>query len=87
VSGSLRFAVDPVAGGLVTSVRALQNPPRLILDVSGIPPVSEHELNVKDPELGKIIVSKQGKATRLTVHLTRTPSRVVQQGDSALISY
>jgi hypothetical protein len=87
VSGSLRFAVDPVAGGLVTSVRALQNPPRLILDVSGIPPVSEHELNVKDPELGKIIVSKQGKATRLTVNLTRTPSRVVQQGDSALISY
>jgi len=87
VSGSVRVAIDPVAGGLVTSVRAFSNPPRLIIDVSGIPPVSEHEITVKDPELGRIMVTKQGKATRLTVNLTRQPARVVQQGDSALISY
>ncbi len=87
VSGSVRVAVDAVAGGLVTSVRALQNPPRLVMDVSGIPPVAEHVIPVTDPELAKISVSKQGKATRLTIALSRQPSRVVQQGDSALISY
>jgi hypothetical protein len=87
VSGSVRVAVDAVAGGQVTSVRALQNPPRLVLDVTGIPPVSDHVIKLDDPELLDVKVSKQGKATRLTIDLVRHPSRVVQQGDSALISY
>lgn len=87
VSGSVRIAVDAVAGGHVTSVRAMQNPPRLVMDITGIPPVSEHVMKLDDPELLKVKVSKQGKATRLSIDLVRHPSRVVQQGDSALISY
>jgi hypothetical protein len=87
VSGSVRVAVDAVAGGAVTSVRAFQNPPRLIIDVTGIPPVAEHLVKLNDPEVLSVVATRQGKATRLTVNLARHPSRVVQQGDSALISY
>ncbi|MFO0598377.1 MAG: PilZ domain-containing protein [Myxococcaceae bacterium] len=87
VSGSVRVAVDPVAGGEVTLVRALQNPPRLVLDVSGIPPIGEHVIKLSDPELHTLTVSKQGKATRLTIGLNRHPTHVQQQGDSALITY
>jgi hypothetical protein len=58
-----------------------------VLDVTGIPPVSDHVIKLDDPELLDVKVSKQGKATRLTIDLVRHPSRVVQQGDSALISY
>lgn len=87
VSGSLRVAVDPVAGGLVKSVRAQQSPPRLIIDVTGIPPIAEHVLTLTDPEVLRVKATAAGKATRLTIDLARTPSRVVQQGDSALVSY
>ena len=87
VSGSLRVAIDPVAGGLVKSVRAQQSPPRLIIDVTGIPPIAEHVLTLSDPEVLRVKATAVGKATRLTVDLARTPSRVVQQGDSALVSY
>ncbi|MBL8910457.1 MAG: PilZ domain-containing protein [Archangium sp.] len=87
VSGSVRVAIDAVAGGQVTSVRAFANPPRLIVDVSGIPPVQEHQVKLSDPEVLSVVATKQGKATRLTVNLARHPARVVQQGDSALITY
>lgn len=88
VSGAVRVAVDPVAGGLVKSVRALSGPPRLIIDVSGLPPIAEHVIAVSDPEVVRVKASALGKkATRLTIDLARTPSRVVQQGDSALVSY
>ncbi len=87
VSGSMRVAVDPVAGGLVTQVRALQNPPRLVIDVSGIAPVADHLVRVSDPELLRIVARKNGKGTRLTLDLARQPSKVIQQGDTALISY
>jgi hypothetical protein len=87
VSGAVRVAIDAVAGGQVTSVRAFANPPRLIIDVSGIPPVAEHQLKLNDPEVLGVVATKQGKATRLTVNLARHPARVQQQGDSALITY
>ena len=87
VSGSVRVAIDAVAGGTVTGVKLTQHPLRLVMDVSGIPPVAEHQLKLDDPELGKLVVSKNGKATRLSIELVRHPSRVVQQGDSALISF
>lgn len=87
VSGAVRVAIDAVAGGQVTSVRAFANPPRLIIDVSGIPPVQEHLVKLSDPEVVSVVATKQGKATRLTVNLARHPARVVQQGDSALITY
>ncbi|MFZ5446370.1 MAG: PilZ domain-containing protein [Myxococcota bacterium] len=88
VSGAVRVAVDPVAGGLVKSVRALSGPPRLVIDVTGIAPISEHVLPVKDPEVLRVKATALGKkTTRLVVELARTPSRVVQQGDSALVSY
>ena len=87
VSGSVRVAIDAFAGGQVASVRAFANPPRLIIDVTGIPPIAEHLVKLTDPEVLSVVATKQGKATRLTVNLARHPSRVVQQGDTALISF
>ena len=87
VSGALRVAIDTVAGARVTFVTTLQNPARLIIDVTGLPPISTHVVSLNDSELRKISVVKQGKGTRLVIDLVRLPTRVVQQGDSALISF
>ena len=87
VSGSLRVAVDAVAGGRVSAVATLQNPARLVIDVAGLPPIGKHELALSDSELRRISVVKQGTGTRLIIELVRLPTRVVQQGDSALISF
>ena len=87
VSGSLRVAVDVVAGGHVRGVATLQNPARLIIDVAGIPPVANHVVALADSELRQISATKQGKDTRLIIELVRLPTRVVQQGDSALITF
>jgi hypothetical protein len=87
VSGSLRVAIDAVAGGHVTNVTTLQNPARLVIDVAGIPPISNHQLALNDSELRSIAVGKQGKGTRLVIDLVRLPTRVKQQGDSALLSF
>ncbi len=87
VSGSLRVAIDAVAGGRVSNVTTLQHPARLVIDVAGLPPVSNHQLSINDSELRGITVAKQGKGTRLVIELVRLPTRVVQQGDSALLSF
>ena len=87
VSGSLRVAIDVVAGGRVSNVATLQNPARLVIDVTGLPPVSGHVVSLDDSELRRITVGKQGAGTRLIVDLVRLPTRVVQQGDSALITF
>lgn len=87
VSGSLRVGIDAVAGARVSGVTTLQNPARLIIDVAGLPPIANHVIALSDSELRKISVLKQGKATRLVVELVRLPTRVVQQGDSALITF
>lgn len=87
VSGSLRVAVDTVAGGRVSGVTTLQNPARLIIDVTGLPPIATHVMSLSDPELRKISAIKQGKGTRLVVELVRLPTRVVKQGDSALLTF
>ena len=87
VSGSLRVAIDVVAGGRVSGVATLQNPARLIIDVAGIPPVANHVVSLGDSELRQISATKQGKGTRLIIELVRLPTRVVQQGDSALITF
>ena len=87
VSGSLRVAVDVVAGGRVSGVATLQNPARLIIDVAGLSPVANHVVSLADSELRQISATKQGKGTRLIIELVRLPTRVVQQGDSALITF
>lgn len=87
VSGSLRVAIDAVAGGRVSNVTTLQHPARLVIDVAGLPPISNHQLSLNDSELRSIAVAKQGKGTRLVIELVRLPTRVVQQGDSALLSF
>ncbi|MDP1823765.1 MAG: PilZ domain-containing protein [Archangium sp.] len=87
VSGSLRVAIDAVAGGRVSGVATLQNPARLVIDVTGLPPVSNHVVALADSELRRISATKQGKGTRLIIELVRLPTRVVQQGDSALITF
>ena len=87
VSGSLRVAVDTVAGGRVSHVATLQNPARLVIDVAGLPPVANHQVSLSDSELRSIWVGKQGTGTRLIIELVRLPTRVVQQGDSALITF
>ncbi len=87
VSGALRVAIDAVAGARVSAVTTLQNPPRLVIDVTGLPPVTTHELTLSDSELRKISVTRLGKGTRLIIELVRLPTRVKQQGDSALISF
>lgn len=87
VSGALRVAIDPVAGARVSGVTTLQNPARLIIDVTGLPPISTHVVSLNDPELRKISVVKQGKGTRLVIDLVRLPTRVTQQGDSALMTF
>ena len=87
VSGMLKVSIDAVAGGSVSHIATLQNPARLIIDVSGLPPIADHVLGLSDSELRKITVTRQGKGTRLSIELVRLPTRVVQQGDSALISF
>ena len=87
VSGALRVSIDAVAGARVSGVTTLQNPARLIIDVAGLPPIAHHVIALSDSELRKISVLKQGKGTRLVVELVRLPTRVVQQGDSALITF
>lgn len=87
VSGSLRVALDVVAGARVTHVATLQNPARLVMDVSGLPPVSTHVLALTDSELQGVSVAKHATGTRVVVTLARLPTRVVQQGDSALLSF
>jgi hypothetical protein len=87
VSGSLRVAIDVVAGGRVSNVATLQNPARLVIDVTGLPPVTGHVVSLDDSELRRITVGRQGAGTRLIVDLVRLPTRVVQQGDSALITF
>jgi hypothetical protein len=87
VSGSLRVAIDTVAGARVSNVTTLQHPARLVIDVTGLPPISNHVVSLNDSELRGISVGKQGKGTRLVIDLVRLPTRVVQQGDSALISF
>ena len=87
VSGALRVAVETVALGRVTAVNTLQHPARLVVDVAGLPPVQQHELTLTDPELRGVIVKKQGAGTRLVFELARLPTRVTQQGDSALLQF
>ena len=87
VSGQLRVAIDAVAGGRVKSVKAFQSPPRVVMDVTGIPPLSEHRAGVDDPEVLSVVAAPVGRLTRVTVNLARQPVRVVQQGDSALLAY
>lgn len=87
VSGALRVAVDAVAGGRVSNVTTLQNPARLVIDVAGLPPISNHQLALNDSELRSITVGKQGKGTRLVIELVRLPTRVKQQGDSAVLTF
>lgn len=87
VSGVLKVAIDAVAGGSVSRVATLQNPARLIIDVAGLPPIADHVVGLSDSELRKISVTKQGKGTRLIIELVRLPTRVVKQGDAALISF
>lgn len=87
VSGALRVAVETVALGRVTAVNTLQHPARLIVDVSGLPPVNEHQLALTDPELRGVLVKKHGTGTRLVFELARLPTRVAQQGDSALLQF
>lgn len=87
VSGLLKVAVDAVAGGRVSRLATLQNPARLIIDVAGLPPIADHVVGVSDSELRKITVTRQGKGTRLIIELVRLPTRVVQQGDAAVIAF
>ena len=87
VSGALRVAVDAVAGGRVSNVATLQNPARLVIDVAGLPPISNHQISLSDSELRSISVAKQGKGTRLVIELVRLPTRVKQQGDSAVLTF
>lgn len=87
VSGMLKVSIAAVAGGSVSHIATLQNPARLIIDVSGLPPIADHVLGLSDSELRKITVTRQGKGTRLSIELVRLPTRVVQQGDAALISF
>ncbi|MEW5741368.1 MAG: PilZ domain-containing protein [Myxococcota bacterium] len=87
VGGALRVAVDPVAGGRVTAVTAIQSPPRVVIDVAGTAPTAHHAVALADPELERISVSRNGQATRLIIALTRAPAKVAQHGDTALITY
>lgn len=87
VGDALRVSVDPVVGGRVTGVRAIENPPRLVIDVAGTPPERAHALAVRGPELQRISIARNGDGTRLILALTRAPARVAQQGDAALVSY
>ncbi|GMU60994.1 MAG: hypothetical protein AMXMBFR34_27570 [Myxococcaceae bacterium] len=87
VGGALRVAIDPVAGGRVTAVTAIQSPPRLVVDVAGTAPTGSHAVVLADPELERISVSRNGAGTRLIFALKRAPGRVAQHGDSALVSY
>lgn len=87
VGGALRVTIDPVAGGHVTSVTAIQSPPRLVIDVAGTAPSASHAVALADPELERISVSRNGQGTRLILALTRAPAQVAQHGDSALVSY
>lgn len=87
VGGALRVTIDPVAGGHVTAVTAIQSPPRLVIDVAGTAPTTSHAVALADPELERISVSRNGQGTRLILALTRAPTRVAQHGDSALVSY
>jgi hypothetical protein len=87
VGGAVRLSVDVVASGHVTAVRALSKPARVVLEVSGLPPIAQHVLPLNDPELRRITAQPKGRLTQLVVELARAPSRVVQQGDTALISY
>lgn len=87
VGGALRVTIDPVAGGHVTAVTAIQSPPRLVIDVAGTAPSASHAVALADPELERISVSRNGQGTRLILALTRAPTRVAQHGDSALVSY
>jgi hypothetical protein len=86
VGGALRLAVDTVATGHVRAAR-LASPTRLVIDVTGIPPIAEHTLALDDPELRRLVVSANGRETRLTVELTRAPSSVSKQADSVLVRY
>lgn len=87
VSGQVRVAVDAVAGGQVSSVRAFSSPPRIVIDVTGIAPIAEHRVAINDPEVLSVVATPLGKVTRLTVLLARMPKQVVQQGDTALVGY
>lgn len=87
VGGAVRLSVDVVAGGHVTAVRTLAKPARVVLEVTGLPPIQTHVLPLNDPELRRITAQPKGRVTQLVVELARAPHRVVQQGDSALISY
>lgn len=87
VGGALRVTVDPVAGGHVAAVTALQSPPRLVIDVAGAAPSASHAVALADPELERISVLRNGQQTRLILALTRAPAQVTQHGDSALVSY
>jgi hypothetical protein len=87
VGGALRVTVDPVAGGHVAAVTALQSPPRLVIDVAGTAPSASHAVALADPELERISVFRNGQQTRLILALTRAPAQVTQHGDSALVSY
>ncbi|MCC6335401.1 MAG: PilZ domain-containing protein [Myxococcales bacterium] len=87
VGGALRVAIDPVAGGRVTAVTAIQSPPRLVIDVAGTSPTGRHAVALADPELERISVSRNGAGTRLIFSLKRAPGQVAQHGDSALVTY
>ncbi|MEW6435144.1 MAG: PilZ domain-containing protein [Myxococcota bacterium] len=87
VGGALRVAIDPVAGGHVTAVTAIQSPPRLIIDVAGTWPAGNHAVTLADPELERISVARNGQGTRLILALTRAPAQVAQHGDTALVTY
>jgi hypothetical protein len=87
VGGGLRVAIDPVAGGHVTAVTAIQSPPRIVIDVAGSAPTSTHSVTLSDPELERISVSRNGQGTRLIFALTRAPAQVSQHGDTALVTY
>jgi hypothetical protein len=87
VGGALRVAVEPVAGGHVTAVTAIQSPPRLVIDVTGTAPSGHHAVALTDPELERISVLRNGQGTRLIIALTRAPANVTQHGDTALLTY
>ncbi len=87
VGGAVRLSVDVVAGGHVSAVRTLQHPARLVIDVTGLPPIAPHALPLNDPELRGITVQAKGRKTQLVVELARAPKHAVQQGDTVLVRY
>jgi len=87
VSGAVRVAIEPVAGGHVTAVTSIASPPRLVIDVAGTAPSGLHSVPLSDPELERVAVSRNGQGTRLIFTLTRAPAQVAQHGDTALVSY